>query len=1486
MKKNIFKYLLLTLAILALCFALASCSVLEGLLPGNEKDPCTEHVDADTDGKCDECGETVSPIDPEGNPEDEPIKDMGAAPNVKGVSFKNKTVIYNGQYHELSVDKSTLPSGVVVLYSTNKYMNVGVYEVTADFYWGGAKIEGASKTATLTINKATYDVSTVSLLGVTKYYDGEEVVPKIGGKVPSGVTVDYTYKNSKGETVESMVNADTYTVWATFAGDVNNYHEIAPISATVQIRRARISGISFADARFDYDGTAKSIFIEYIGGELPAEVSVSYIGNEQIDNGTYTVTAKFTVSDNYEPIDDISAVLKITNKIHDMSGISLRGETATYDGLDHMPAIIGELPAGVSVVITATDANGETLDAIVNAGEYTVTAKFTVTAEYEPIADMTAKVVITKASVSGISFADDRQVYDGSPKYIYATGVPEGITVEYVGNGQIDFGVYTVTAKFTSNGNYVDIPDMQAVLTISAKFHDMTGVELLGETVTYDGENHMPVINGNIPEGVTVTMIATDANGNAVTELINAGVYTVTAKFGVEAGYEAIPDMTVTVTINKAVFENVVFEDLHAYYDGTVKYIYVQGIPSAIEIEYVGNGQTYPGVYTVTATVKANDNYVAPAPMTATLTIELGDPKEHPTSQITYEKVSGGYAVTGISEDIKFVIIPATYQGENVVSIKSNAFRGAGLEYVYIPETVANIGNAAFYGCSALRTVKIADFSVTVGADGNLVTVASSALTTIGQKAFADTAITEIDLPDSVTAIGFGAFDGCNAMTKITVPFIGGSRATTHSFLAYIFGSAAAETGYNYVPATLKSVIISDNCTEIPAFAFYKLSGIESIYVGKSVTKIGNSAFAYTGISDIFLPASVSTIPAAVSAENSPFYGCSDSMLVAFESAASTLGTHYASISENKQAFVVFNKTYEDYVMNKESYKVADPTDASLVGIYYDGVLISGFSTDTLNYTIDVDVNQGVGVITALKLSAVAEMEIVKNKDGVTITVTSYDGLTVKAYNVRYNVTGEFTSTSAVVNKNGASGTVSFVIDDGYEAAGNFAKQMLAKYPNLALNFAIPTRKFATLQTEDKNGDGIPEYKKDENGNYVYEVETATVDYWKDILTSALGRTEIIAHSHDHGFWGINDKGGLQITMNDKTFVGTQSVAPEGGSTANIWASQQIVSDIFGEYGCRAVTFITPGIVRISSNKELSKDYKVTFNNSAVWLVSDTAVNTVDGSLAFAQDTVISLQSIDIVLPAGTKITTVADHSSGVIAAGSVVRIVSGNYTIPAGTMVLGYGAYWKTLYDAAYDAGLMIAARNTGASGTSTKGYYTKDYFTTVDNRQLQRSFGISVSDSTTEATVDGWVSHIDNAVAKGVWVSYCIHNILTPETATGNYILEEHAERLFSQAASYGDDIWIANYTDATLYYHEWSSAVVTSSYNASASEITVSLTDGERDDIYNMALTIKVAIPGNWATATVNGQELAIRSNADGSAFVYVDVVPETSVVIAGR
>ena len=92
--------------------------------------------------------------------------------NLSGVKFENKTVIYNGNNQEILIS-GTLPEGVTVSYEGNGKVNAGVYTVVAKFAVDETKYYPiANISATLVIEKATYDMSKITLEGKTVTYNG------------------------------------------------------------------------------------------------------------------------------------------------------------------------------------------------------------------------------------------------------------------------------------------------------------------------------------------------------------------------------------------------------------------------------------------------------------------------------------------------------------------------------------------------------------------------------------------------------------------------------------------------------------------------------------------------------------------------------------------------------------------------------------------------------------------------------------------------------------------------------------------------------------------------------------------------------------------------------------------------------------------------------------------------------------------------------------------------------------------------------------------------------------------------------------------------------------------------------------------------------------------------------------------------------------------------------------------------------------------
>ncbi len=113
----------------------------------------------------------------------------------------------------------------------NKTTSAGTYTVLPTCSNNNYDVEflstGSDNNLTFTVNKATYDMSSVSFSDITVPYDGEEHSIEITGNLPNGVSVTYEGNGKK--------EVGTYTIVATFKGDEQNYNAINSMSATLTI---------------------------------------------------------------------------------------------------------------------------------------------------------------------------------------------------------------------------------------------------------------------------------------------------------------------------------------------------------------------------------------------------------------------------------------------------------------------------------------------------------------------------------------------------------------------------------------------------------------------------------------------------------------------------------------------------------------------------------------------------------------------------------------------------------------------------------------------------------------------------------------------------------------------------------------------------------------------------------------------------------------------------------------------------------------------------------------------------------------------------------------------------------------------------------------------------------------------------------------------------------------------------------------------------
>ena len=106
----------------------------------------------------------------------------------------------------------------------------------------------------------------------------------------------------------------------------------------------------------------------------------------------------------------------------------------------------------------------------------------------------------------------------------------------------------------------------------------------------------------------------------------------------------------------------------------------------------------------------------------------------------------------------------------NITSIGNSAFSGcSGLMSITIPKSVTSIGENAFYKCSSLSEVHISDLvswcNITFGStDDSFPQYYAKHLYLNGEE------ITNLVIPNSVTNITNCAFYGCSGLTSVTLP--------------------------------------------------------------------------------------------------------------------------------------------------------------------------------------------------------------------------------------------------------------------------------------------------------------------------------------------------------------------------------------------------------------------------------------------------------------------------------------------------------------------------------------------------------------------------------------------------------------------------------------------------------------------------------------------------------------------------------------------
>jgi len=217
---------------------------------------------------------------------------------------------------------------------------------------------------------------------------------------------------------------------------------------------------------------------------------------------------------------------------------------------------------------------------------------------------------------------------------------------------------------------------------------------------------------------------------------------------------------------------------------------------------------------------------------------------------------------------------------ESVTVIEEGAFAYCRhLKNLAIPKSVTKIGECAFSDCSDLTSVTIPGNVTNIGVEAfglcqNMKKIVADknnpAYSSINGVLFNKNRTQLIQcpagmsgdytIPDGVTSIGFGSFEGCR-LTRIAIPNI----TTMIEDQAFMYCSNLTSVAIpNSVGADafqgcvgLTNVILSPGVRSIGEFAFYSCPGLTTVTIPDSVTNIGTSAFYGSGVTNPVLPRNV-----------------------------------------------------------------------------------------------------------------------------------------------------------------------------------------------------------------------------------------------------------------------------------------------------------------------------------------------------------------------------------------------------------------------------------------------------------------------------------------------------------------------------------------------------------------------------------------------------------------------------------------------------
>lgn len=394
----------------------------------------------------------------------------------------------------------------------------------------------------------------------------------------------------------------------------------------VNITSAEPTGIKFNNTTLNFEITAKAVSVspsdfEFTYGEevvlsenvdiieTGESITVTYVKESGINVGVYDIESVSCGNGNYvvtlEDGEDKVEIIPLE------ISISYTQNTFRYDGSQK------EMTVSLEGVLSGDTVNLLLVSANANITGNKITAT-TVGTYVVNISLDNANYVLNNSSKS-VTMTISKGIYDNSNLELEKSSfevdsdvnltfkdIPSFITFAYSKSFIVPNNYpVTITFELEENDLYDELSITSKVYTIEITKKDisMTHLTLVGDReVMYDGKVHTLLLNGTLPDGVTISSIENESN-------IHQGTYEVKYNFSWDVDkYNCISFISDTLVI-RPIELNIELTEREYVYTGSpiTPQISVSGILLEDDIEVVAKSNTNVGQYALEITINNND---------------------------------------------------------------------------------------------------------------------------------------------------------------------------------------------------------------------------------------------------------------------------------------------------------------------------------------------------------------------------------------------------------------------------------------------------------------------------------------------------------------------------------------------------------------------------------------------------------------------------------------------------------------------------------------------------------------------------------------------------------------------------------------------------------------------------------------------------------------------------------------------------------------